>query len=269
MRNKLISYVESIKFFLKKKDCRVIFFKAPSNELFSYLDYDIIQRVSSQLDLAQQTDLDELDKNILSFSLETNNADNTVDDTVYLKLKSLLKLAWLVNDLKTNPMRNPIQLLQSGSKYFCHPGSDRIIVTTYLQPVDFICGFYLWYPEFDDHPFILDYEHYEIKCPFSFVSKFTFSNTLKIKTVTMNNDLDVSDKDKPTLSTRFEAAKKCFDKTLGKYDFFFMSFDDRMQWDKIEGKVYFRDVLKFTNDTECYLADIKFTKINGTWIAND
>lgn len=253
-REKLRSYLAPFKFFLKKKNCRVIFFRIPSKELYPYLKFDMIQTVSDRIEEVANLDLPKIDDTLSSIR----------DTDLYMSIKRILKLGWLITELKTNGMKNPIQLIKSGDKYFCHPGTDRIIVATYIQPIEYVNGFYLWYPCIDPHPFVLNYEHYEVKCPFNFIRKFTQSNSFKFKEIQMTSNLDVSDK--PNSNAAFLTAKRCFEEVSDNFNFSFLSFFDKMQWEEIEDKVYFKDIITFHSDTSCTLGGIKFNKINNIWV---
>ena len=168
-RNLRKSYQAVFRFFLKKKKHKLIFFKVPSEVLFPSADHNIVKRVSHKID----------------DGLANNNPE---------AVRRLIKLGWLISELKFNGVKNPMQLICSGpSKYFCHPGTDRLLITCYIDPQPYIEGFYIWYPDIDPNPFILDYEHYEIKNPFTFISKFIFSDTLRIDEVQLTPELNVSD----------------------------------------------------------------------------
>ena len=239
-KNKLISCFETVKFFLTKKNCKVLFFKVPSSVLYSYLDYDVVGRVSNIIDLSTTSP------------------------------KQALKLEWLINSIRANGIVNPVQLIKSGSKYICHPGTDRVLVATYLLPIEYVTGFYLWYPELDSAPFVLDYDCYEITNPFSFLSKFKFSDSFYFKQVTMSNELDTSDRLDLTDSnsrlslSQFATAKNSFANTAKVFSVPFLSFIDRVQWKHIESH---NTIIHF-NSSECQLAGIKFKKTNSLWVTN-
>jgi hypothetical protein len=274
LKNRISSYLETIKFFHKKKDCKVIHFKIPSELFYAYLDYDIISLVSDRISAIANLDLGLIDDDIQKAKGRSDyywSADNkyygSEQEQNYFKVKHILKLGWLITDLRQRGVQNPIQLINCGpNKYFCHPGTDRILITTYIEPTDFIQGFYLWYPNIDPNPFILDYEHYEITNPFDFVSMFKFSKSLAIKGVNISKDLDVSDKVVNKSNSQFASAKQCFDKTGKDYDFPFLSFSDKVHWDLIEQFQLLRHTISFQNEKECNLAGIKFTRVKGIWL---
>jgi energy-converting hydrogenase A subunit M len=238
------SLYELVKFFINKKNCRLIFFQVPSNILTSYLDYDIIRTVSDRIENARIGNLDTEDK------------------------QHLIKLGWLIENFKSTPMRNPVQLIMSGEKYFCHPGTDRILVATYINPVQFINGFYLWYPELDPEPFILDYPHTEIKNIFSFLTKFRYSTSFRFRSVLMTKDLDISDK--PLGHAIFSKAKECFLNTKKDFSFSFLTYRDKMHKTSIKKEdIQLKDIIYFPTSETCLFGGVGFKKINNLWITYD
>jgi hypothetical protein len=227
MLKKFRSAYSVLKFFIFKKDCKVVYFKLPSSILPAYLDYNLVE--------------------------ETSN-------TIKANDKSTAKLAWLIQDLKVNEFSNPIQLLQSGDKYFCHPGTARILVNCYILNKPYVVGFYLWYPKHDIRPFILDYEYKIISNPFEFLMKFKFGKRLLISTK------QLTDKDDESLNhennTTFKMVRNLLKKTLDNFDVEFLTFYDGSQWDHISGTT---DLI-FENENTCWLAGIKFNKINDLWV---
>jgi hypothetical protein len=249
--------IHTVKFF-KKKQCKVIFFKVPSSVMYSYIDYDMISYVSNEIDKAQ------------SLIEELENTDQSTNDPLLHNhpLRILIKLSYLINELRHKEMYNPVQLIKSGeTKYLCHPGICRITVATYIEPTEFISGFYLWYPAVDDNPFILDYEYWEVTNPFAFLFNFKFNKSLHIEHRRITNNLDVSTDD--TTLSGFFTAKRCFDKTIDVYDYQFLTFHDAVHWDAIiNSGISLKDIITFKNATACDLSGIKFKKINNIWIAS-
>jgi hypothetical protein len=173
-------------------------------------------------------------------------------------------LGWLIQDIKSNGVKNPIQLIKSGSKYFCHPGSDKILVTTYISSRD-IEGIYLWYKEIDEHPFILDYEHKKITNFLEFNKLFHKSDSFKFYSTKMNPNLDTSDKCANVSNAVFDTAKHCFLKTTEKFDFDFITYSDKIQWTSTKNTTL-TSVIYFINDSECVYGGVKFLKKQNYWI---
>jgi hypothetical protein len=253
----LTSAYHLLKFFTLKKHYKLVYFRVPTSVLFSFLDYSIVNTVSDRIEFASTLDLD--------------NTSGQFDDDMYLdiygtnQVKHLIKLGWLINELKSNTINNPFQLLRCKDKYFCHPGTDRIMVATYINPIEYIEGFYIWYPYIDPDPFILDYEHYEIKSLFSFIKKFKFSKSFTFRSATLTDNLDVSDGSGCTV---MNVAQRCFKKTTKNYKCMFLTYNDKMQLENMH-KLTLKDVISFSDDTTCLFSGVTFKRINGKWIRHD
>lgn len=241
-------------FLFKKKAARVIFFKIPSSVLYSYLDLDIPQTITARLDTIYQQKL---------FDLDIDTMLN--DDRYYHNIKRIAKISWIITSLNKNGLENPIQLLQSSSgKYFCHPGTDRAMVLTYIVPVEEICGFYIWYQDLDPEPFVLDYTHMEISNPFKFLQKFKYNKNFSFKSIVMHEKLDVSDKING--NAIFSTAKGCFCKISNQFCKNFLTYYDSTQWKEISTVTNLAQLVNFKNTAECTIADVTFKKIDDHWI---
>lgn len=230
----LENYLTIRKFFKTKKECKVIFFSIPTEEFFAFQTYDVFETVNKKVHLY-------------------------VNGTDFEKRKSL-KLAWLTTLEKFD---QPIQLIKSDEGYFCHPGTDRILIMTYLKPVKEITGIYLWYPDIDPDPIILNYPYKELT-PLQLLFKFKPSETLKIKCVQMNDDLDTSDGDPKTSNASFATAKAYFKKATTNFDKLFLSWHDTMQWDEMK-KINQNQLIVF-NDDHCKFGSVKLKLVNNIWI---
>lgn len=230
-----------------KKSCKVICFKVPTSVMLSYLDYDVVGQTSLIIEKARTLT-----------SEEKQNFD---------KIRLILKLGWLITDIKERGVVTPFHLINLGKKYHCFQGTTRVLVTMYIRPTEYIEGYFLWYPEIDPAPFVLDYEHREITSPTEFVKMFKFKSTM-ITYTRLSNSLDVSDviSDRRGGLAQFSFAKDCFEKTVGSYNIPFITYDDREHWQSIKNKIELTDIIKFNGD-ECILSDVKFKKINDKWIA--
>lgn len=263
MKQAFVNFYQNVlavkSFYQTKGNCKVIFFNVPSEVLFAYLDYDVIKEVSNRIDQAKELDLETIDRTLYK----------QTDTLEFLRIRKILKLAWLIVHLKNNKVKNPVQLLKSGDKYFCHPGTDRVLISTYLRPTNTVKGIYLWHPELDPTPFILDYEHKEITNYIKFLTLFSYNKTFKIKSGIMSDDLDVADKDDVSISNAmFSTAKATFERTSKTFRVPFLTFHDNSQWNDVE-KLKFKDLINFKSDNECVFGNLTFVKINGVWILND
>ncbi len=239
-------------FLFKKRNTSVIFFEIPSSLLLSYLDCDVKNTVSNRINDIKNLDLSNIDK------------DKIFNDPDFESLKKLLKISWLISSLREKGNVNPVQFLQSeNGKYFCHPGTDRVLVLTYIDPVETVTGFYIWYRDLDPTPFFLDFDHKIINNPFSFLTKFQFNGTLSFKKVIMNKSLDVSDK--INSNAMFSTSKNCFEKIQKDYCIEFLSYYDSAQWKELDMNFDVDNYIKISKN-EIILADIKFKKLNNVWI---
>ena len=211
----------------------------------AYLDYDVVQAVNRRINSA--------------FDLNLDKIPSTEEE------KSILKLGWLIRDIKNNGVKNPVQLIKSGEKYFCHPGTDKILVLTYIYPRE-IEGFYLWYKDIDPNPLILDVPHFKIRNFIKFINLFNKSSTFKFYSIEMNKNLDTGDKNNPTVSNAvFRSAKSCFLKTSDNFNYDFITYFDRVQWSST-ASMKLNHVINFVNDSECIYGDVKFLKKNNCWV---
>lgn len=84
----------------------------------------------------------------------------------------MFKLLWLCEDIRSNGVQAPMQLIQHGRGYRTHPGSDKKFVLTLLEPRRSIPMFYIWYPELDPAPWIWTTPHTEVTSPEDFCDLF-------------------------------------------------------------------------------------------------
>lgn len=85
----------------------------------------------------------------------------------------MLKFLWLAEDIGMGNQEAPVQMIQVGRKYNFHPGSDKRIIITYLNPLPMVKGFYIWYPELDNAPWHWTNYHEIVRTPDDFVKLFT------------------------------------------------------------------------------------------------
>ena len=246
----IINFYETFKFFILKKDCKVIYFNIPSHVLYAYINRDMVSYVSNLID----------------------NKDT-----------KLIKLAWLIQELKNKPQKNPLQLLKCGTKYQCHPGTDRVVVLCYILEKPIITGFYLWYPKIDQTPMVLDYDHTIISNPFTFLSKFNIDNLFLFQSIRLDNDVSISDVPESAIDSdmdsnfsivrirqsknaMFRTAKKCFTQTVSNFNVRFLTYADTSHRTGILDSIHLDNILIFTNENTCYLAGIRFDRVNNLWI---
>lgn len=250
----------TIWFFLNKQS-KIIIAEVPSAILIAHLDIDPIKFTSDQIELAKNSNLDQID-NLARTEQFWQGRDWPEN---YAHLHYILKLGWLIKDIKENGVSNPLQLLQSGNnKYIAHPGTARLLVLSYILPSDAVNVMYVWKPSLDPYPFILDFKHREISNPFVFLQQFKKNKNLLIRTVNLNETTVCND---CTRHTYFSIAQQGLAKTHKKFCLDIISTIDNSHWtDNIKHKIYFKDIIKFY-DTHCELGGVKFIKTNGIWIS--
>lgn len=269
MLTKFFSYIEAQRFFLiKNKNCKVLFFKVPSEVLVSYLNYNIFDQIDTSIKKA--------------YSITTTDS---IDQQIY-KIKDIAKLDWLVKSLKTNGVYNPVQLLKtSNEKYFCHPGFTKASVASYVLDMSYIEGFYVWHQEIDPEPFILDHWHKEITNGTDFYRKIKITKYSSILTANLTNSSKIiedrnDDNDSTeinsldilfylkhysdlSLTNFFHTALKCFKNQNKNFDAAFITYVDKVQWEKKIDLHYYKSIL--SNESKLVLGDITFIKENNKW----
>lgn len=257
------NYKEIKKFLNNSKETKIIYFELDSKILFAHLKYDIFSTVSNLIESAKNHNLKEVDLKIKQY-LNDDWPENIHN------LKLLLKLIWLIKNLRNTEVKNPFQLLFCGDGYFCHPGTTRLLVSCYLLPTKKIKGFYLWNKNLDKNPFILNYYHKEIKNSFYFLKIFSFLAPFKIKYLKLSEKTDCSDSDDLENSNRmFQMAQKCFLEYNDTFEIDFLTFHQSIHWEKIKKGIYLNDNITFHSEDFCTLAGINFKKINNFWIKQD
>lgn len=251
----------TIWFFLNKRS-KIIIAEIPSEILIAHLDIDPIKFVSDQIDIAKNSNLDQIDK----FASTDNFWEGQYWPDKYSHLQYILKLGWLIKDIKETGASNPLQLLQSGNnKYIAHPGTARLLVLSYILPSDKVKIIYVWDTQLDPRPFILDYTYKEIRNPFIFLQQFKKNKNLLIKTTNLTENTICNDS---TKYAYFSIAQKGLIKTHNTFCLDLISNIENSHWGThIKHKVYFKDIITFY-DNHCELGGVKFTKTNGLWISN-
>lgn len=245
-------------FFLRKK-CAILYFEIPPDILMGFLEYDIIKTVSIKIEEAEKVNLNQ------PLTMDLPNIDS---------LKEILKLGWLINDIRTKGVKNPVQLIKRGNLYFCHPGTSRLLVQSYILPENKIKGIYLWYKDLDPDPFILPHSKY-ITNPFKFISLYSKNKQLKFVCEKITNDLNVSDIEKGSCENilgwdtsdraMFFTIKKCFQKSTTNPNHLFIMGWDTIQWEETKNMVL-SDIISFPDKNTCIFGNVKFNKKNNNWV---
>jgi len=256
----LCTSIKSLIWFFLIKKSNVILFEMSSAELFAHLDNDIVGNVSDAITLASRFDLDYIDK----LSSSTDFWVNEDWPQEYEELKHILKLGWLINDIRQHGVNNPIQLLQTANgKYIAHPGTARILVLTYLLPREKIKVLYVWNKDLDPFPLFANIPYQTISTISSFLKIFKKSINFKVKSACLDETTECLD------GCKYFYFKLAVDSLKNAHQLFslnFITFIDDDHWiSKIKHKVYFKDVISIS-DNHCILGGINFNKINNRWI---
>ena len=142
---------------------QVIHIKSNSRQLRSLLDPitnggrigSAMQGFSDQIEHFRQLDAETKQRFAECEHWEWNN-----DEDLYACYRIAKKL-WLLNDIRDNGIMAPMQIINSGRYYTCHPGGDKKIATVFLQDLEEIELFYIWYPEVDQQPFFWSYDNWQ------------------------------------------------------------------------------------------------------------
>jgi hypothetical protein len=253
-----VSSFFSVIYFLARGRSKIIEFDIPSAVLMENSAIDISEIVSYYITLAEHTDLSQYDELIMSGE---NDLFWTMSPTRYsTELRTILKLGWIINEIRTNGVNNSLQILQSSNgKYICHPGTSRLLVVTYICPQPTVKGFYIWNKELDPNPFILSYPHKELKNPIKILSLYKKkSNQFKIRF------FKITEKDKAQSYTKLAVTELLkFNKT---FSLDFITMFDNGHWDNdIKGKLTFSQIISF-DQGKCTFGGIPFVKHNNKWI---
>jgi hypothetical protein len=256
----LFTSIKSLIWFFLIKKSELILFEISSAELFSLLDIDPVDAVSNAIELASTYDLDTIDK-LASTDNFWNNEDWPQE---YENLKYVLKLGWLINDIRKNGINNPIQLIQTNNgKYIAHPGTARTLVLAYLLPREKIKVLYVWNKDLDPNPFFAHIPYHTISTASSFLKMFKKSINFKVKAACLNETTECIDGYKYFY---FKLAVDSLKKTHEVFSLNFITFIDDSHWlSKIKHKTYFKDIISFSNN-RCRLGGINFNKIDNKWI---
>lgn len=115
----------------------------------------------------------EVPDNVKDYFVNTSMPNEWNDDNEQLYLcYQLYKLWWLDQDIEQRGQEAPVQLIQAGRNVASHPGSDKKYVITFLNPLEDVKCFYIWYPELDNTPWIWTQGYQEVKTPEEFCSMF-------------------------------------------------------------------------------------------------
>lgn len=250
VENFLLAFI----YFVKSNNI-ILAFDTTAAELLEYLDISPATDISSYIDIAKASDL-----NFYDTYIADNDDFWTYEISPHNKiLRTTLKLAWLTKTINENGLINPLQLLQTGSnKYICHPGSGRILILAHIFPEKNIKCFYVWNKKLDKTPVFLKYPYTKINNVFSFLRMFKKSHRFRVNTFTLSTEVQVP--------KWLRYAKESL--ASAHTDFYLEFITIRDNWfrsDEVRGKLFFRDLIEFKDDTHCIFGGIHLIKTNNLW----
>lgn len=253
-REHISSAFNLIKFFVTGKS-KVVYVELPVDVFKEHLDFNAEDVLSSHLNIAASIDISLYDEFIRDYEIFwSSNVSDEINS-----LRFLLKLGWLIKDIKSNGMINPIQLLQSGrGKYKAHPGSARAIVTSYIVPIDTIKCIYVWDATLDPNPIMLNYPHLIIRNPIKFLNLFLKISKFKILTERLTST--------STNDAYFNSAKDGLRAAHSTYNLNLITTKDiKLSEQEIRNKIFLKDILEFSDRNTCALGGVKFIRHNNRW----
>lgn len=194
------------------------------------------------------------------------------DDDLYACYR-LFKLAWLARDIaRQDTQEAPVQVFWNSRGYLCHPGSDKRLVITYLQPLESVRCFYIWYPELDPEPFHHTIEHTVISDTQQFIDLFYRADhptmNFGVYTATYENgegswsDPHINAFGRGTLRTLKQQLK---DPSF-RATFEHLSYRDAIHRHAMITEKDIINTIFLDESNKFHLGDFSFTNVNGTWI---
>jgi hypothetical protein len=242
--------------FFRASKSKIIHCKVPSVDLIQYI-IDLqnpFKQVNDLIELAANLDLDYVDSQLTKgkqLAYDTEWIDNWQD------VRQSLKFGYLIQELKRNGQRNPMQLLASSTKnkYAVHPGSVRLAVLIASLEVEYCELIYCWDQNIDPTPFIFNYDTTEITNARQFFRLFR-DNFVIYREILFSN------KNTENKGGATKLQKQVLTNCSSAYDFL-TTFDS---WDKkVEKRILFKDVYEFHSDISCTIGGVNFIK-NKVWV---
>lgn len=249
------------KFFNDPARSLVYKIKIPTDVLVGLLDYDVIKTFSNHLDSIQNIDLKDVSSNINKY-----NIDGWPSQLYSARI--LHKILWILKDLDEDiPVLTPFQFLKTHYGYMVHPGTSKLLVTAYLNPIQYHQGFYVHSKQVDPDSILLDYKIGEIDDTEEFISQFDFQKFFfKFRTVNVTPRIKLSSH--KYLPEKFYSYYQTFKdlnyKTITYYDNHNPT--DDANWADNRYNINLIDEIKFIDNTTCLFHNIEFKKFNSIWI---
>ena len=240
--------------YFKSANTKLLYCEAPTALLLSRLEKNVFQEVSNAIEAGSQANLKEIDSKLNKYHL------CALDPTG--RLRTLLKLGYLINEIRLNGQKNPIQLVSSSQPgfYKVHPGTVRVIVSSYILEQETTNFIYCWHDQLDNDEIFLEYKKFIIETPEQFLKLHPVKTEVRFKR--LNESIKFVDPNKVVnfYGMQLFGLKAQHD----SFDFSFLTTFDT--WTpSLEQRIKFKDVVQY-NGNECILSGIKFQKVNNMWI---
>ena len=259
VRPSIRHYVD--KFFNDPTRSKIYKIKVPTDVFVGLIDYDLVKTFSNHLDFAQGANLKDISSNIKKYNTEGWPSQ------VY-SARILHKILWILKDFEDNlPVLTPFQFLKTQYGYMVHPGTSKLIATAYLNPIQYHQGFYVYSKQIDPNGMLLDYKTGEVNNTEEFISQFDFQKFFfKFRSITVTSRIKLSSHSylPEHFYSYYQTFKDLNYTTLTYYDNH--NPDDDINWAKNRYDTSLDDEIKFLDATTCLFHNIKFEKVNGTWL---
>lgn len=252
----------------------IVAYDVSGNDLRSLFDYDPTDYWNTSLVTTLSDHINEFieleDSDIERFyKTEPTDWSHHKSPAIYHTYR-LFKLLWLARDIREkNVQESPVQMFKIRRGYSCHPGSDKRLVISLLEPMKTVRCFYIWYPELDPEPWHHTIEHRTIRDTQDFVDLFYRADheTFTFGThdaIYKNGEWNMSDVHiEPFARGMGEILKK---KNSGDVVLPHLSYKDGIHRAAMfEAKELVKEIYLDDSGT-FHLGEFKFECINSTWI---
>jgi hypothetical protein len=251
------------KFFNTISDSTIYKIKIPTDIIYGLLEQDPIITFSNYINFAQNNNFKDLNSDIRKYNIEGwNNQDNYSHS-----LQKLCKILWLLKDINSSKeVATPFQFIKTKYGYMVHPGTAKVIVSSYLSPIEYHEGFYVHSPQIDPTGILLDYATGQIDTTEEFISQFNFQKFF-FKFRTMNITPRKKLNNQSVIPEKFykwqQDIKNLNYNVLTYYD----NYDPKLDPIRYGNRFNFdlNDEIKFVNEDTCLFHNVTLNKINNVW----
>lgn len=244
-----------ISFNISGLELRNMFDSDPSDHYKSSLIYGLNVIINDYKNVSQES------KN--AFRLTSDQGEWQLGgNNDYYSCYQLVKILWLIEDLKKVGQEAPMQLIKSiGAQYRCHPGSDKRYAMTLLEQFESIRCFYIHYPELDPNPWHNTYPHKQIETAEEFIDMFPMANH---DTFGFQHDtVELNGVDGYNTIAHFEPFARFSNQIMMKKDIDLMpvehlSYRDEIHREQIQANTDLLNDIYFEDEETFWLGDYKF-----------